>query len=513
MTRVTSWLTPERFWLFLALLLFIVLWFAAPQKFDSSDPWAYSRLAFAISEGLDIGRSHVFNHRLAITIPTAFFYSLFGVNIRTTNLLPLCAALTIIVVVWRALPDKRSKIIGSILCLTSVPLFQASVVLFPDIVVAALMALSSLMLFSRRAVIRGSSIALGIPVLAVGFLFAAFLAKLSSIWVLPLWAWSLVVDLKCSERNVLLRRFYVPVFISGLCLGAGYLVFCYVTWDDPLARFKAIQAFTGKHLWAWDNASIQEMVKRLTISPVRLFINQYGILIFVSAVLGVVIAPRSIRPWVYYVTFCLLFYWFGSTSFTLYEPMPLIDRMTLPMLPGLYILAAFMTSRLNITSDRPGWINSFLPILLVLGLAGLPFAQYVNSWRHEKLPEAAAMAVVQQEVGSHPSKEYLLLCSDTRSPRSLSFYFGYHYPDNLHVESVMNLSDELPRSEEILVFINRKRSRFLESAYGHRHYDAEIDSLVLSSLYEADGVVLLRAERQESIRQLMLPNNRMESDR
>jgi hypothetical protein len=510
--RRWRWGTPRpEMCLFLVLLLYVVLWALCPQEFIASDPWGYSKRAFAISQSLGFGSSDVLSHRLAVTVPVASLYSIFGVGIITTNLWPLCSALIVVITVWLALPDDRSKIVGAILCLTSVPLFKSSTALYPDLIAAAFMASSSLILFNRRALIHGGRTRLLAPMVAVMLLFLAFLAKESAYWVLPLWAVALFVDAKDKDRSVLLRRFHLPALGAGALLGIMYLVLCHAVWGDPLARFRSIQALTGHHLWSWNKAPLGALARRLTISPARLLLSQYGATVLLLALLGGVISPRSIRPWGYYAVFCLVFYWFGSTSFTRYEPLPLVDRMTLPMLPGLYVLAAFTTSRLSITSDRAGGINAFLPVLLVLGFAGMPFAQYVDSWRGKELPEARAMSILRTEVKGHPDREYLLVCSDNRSPDALSFYFEYRYQENLHAVFVENLTDELLRSEEKFVFVDKQRSAFLKSAYGNREYDEEIDSLGLTTVYKSGGVELLRSERPDPLRELMLQGKRTES--
>lgn len=86
MNREHSWIVSTKTWLVLASLLYVVMWLLCPQEFIASDPWVYSQRAFEISQQLDFGSSDVFNHRLAVTIPVAIFYRIFGVNIITTNL-------------------------------------------------------------------------------------------------------------------------------------------------------------------------------------------------------------------------------------------------------------------------------------------------------------------------------------------------------------------------------------------------------------------------------------------
>ncbi len=174
--------------------------------------------------------------------------------------------------------------------------------------------------------------------------------------------------------------------------------------------------------------------------------------------------------------------------------MPLIARMALPALPGLLVLASFTASRLSVTSGRKPWINKLVPILLVLSVTALNFGWYIVSWRHRTLAEAEAMAIVKQEVTSNPDKKYLLVCSDTRSPDSLSFYFSYRYPQNLRVISAETLGEKRLRSDNAFVFVHTQRSRFLESVYGDQHFDDKIESLHLPVVYAAGDVSLFRLD-------------------
>jgi len=516
MNRYNSYISPARTWLLIGLLLYIVLWSLCPQEFIASDPWKYSLRAFEIFQNFDLGDSDVFNHRLAVTLPVAFIYAIFGVNIITTNLWPLCAALLVVLVVWTALPDKKTKLIGAFLCLTSVTLFQASAALFPDIIATALMALSTFILLNRKKFFKTSKIWFLTPLAATFILFLAFLAKESAYWVLPLWFMAFIADFRHSDvdRVTIFSRFYLPVFIIGAFFIVAYLVFCYVNWGDPLARFKSIEALTGHHLWSWDKASSWELIKRLTINPLYLLYIQYGVLTLVLAFFSPFIAPQSIRPWIYYTISCLLFFWFGSTSFTHYEPMPLVPRMTLPLLPGLYILAACTVSRISTFFERKGWIRPSISISLILVLASIPFANYVKYLRSYELAESNAMTIIKSEIIDHPMEKYLLICSDSRSPNSLSFYFGYKYPKNLHVLSVHELNNALLNSTlKSFLFLHRERSMFLESAYGKPHFDEEIESLGLTPIYESWSVKLFMSESKHELDKLILQNNRIENNK
>lgn len=513
MTKLLGSSYLHRACLLSVLLGLLLLWAFTPQEYVASDPGNYSRRAFNILQNGDLGSSHVFGHRLAVTLPVALFYTLFGVNILATNVWPLIAVIVLTVTVWLALPDKRSKCLGVVLCLLCVPLLDSAVVLLPDIIAAAFMGLSSLVLFKRRSALQEDRRRwLLVPLAAVSLLFFAFLAKMSAYWVLPLWALALVADVKDEDTVKMLRRFYLPAVVTGVALGAGYLLFCEMIWGDPLARFESINALTAHHLWDWDKQNLNEMVKRITVSPIRLLLAQYGSIV-ILAFLGLILSPPDLRPWAHYTVLCILFFWFGSTSFTQYEPMPLVDRMTLPALPGILVLAGFAASRLRVASERIPIVNNTVPVLLVVGIAALPFAKHVESLRERPLAETHAMAMVRQEVTSNPDKRFLLLCSDQKSPRSLSFYFGYTYPANLYVTDPQRVDIGQVSCYKAFVFVHKQRSCFLESAYGHRHFDEGIQALRLPVAYREGDVALYQSEHIEELLKSILPNKSMESDK
>ena len=207
-----------------------------PQEFIASDPWIYSKIAHGIAENFDFGSNSIFNQRLGVVIPVAISYSLFDVNILSTNLCSLIATLTIIIIVWIALPDAKSKIISLVLSLISVPLWKYSSSLYPDIIATSFMAGSTLILMRRD---HHNSIIIGI--IGVLSLFLGFLAKELAYWVLPLWVFALYEDVRNRTFYKKWKTFYLPAFMSALILCIFYLVFCYIIWDDPLAHFKAVQ--------------------------------------------------------------------------------------------------------------------------------------------------------------------------------------------------------------------------------------------------------------------------------
>lgn len=493
----------DRVSLLIVFLLYGALWAVYPHKFVASDEWSYSQLAFEALRGgfFRHPSDFVFAHRLLVYLPVSFLYTLFGINIYTTNLWPFCGGLLILFTIWAALPTGRSKRFGLLLGMACVPLFTSSVSLLPDVFVAGLLGSSALLLHRRRNGGRGGIRGLLYPTGAVGLLFLAFLAKESAYWLLPFWLLVLITDLRRGDSG-LVRRFHVPAAVMAGMLGLLYLIFCWKVWGSPLARFNSVQELTGHHLWSLEHASGWALIKRVTVSRVSMFLRDYGPLVLLTAA-SIRTIPRSLRFWACYTVIMVLFFWFGSSSFTRYEPLPSTARMTLPALPGFCILAGHFASRLSLSSEgaqRGARTHDRLVFLTVASLAVLPFVDYVKSWRYESRPEMHVMEMVRREIAEAPTGRTLIVCSDMRSPESLAFYFGYRYPSNVAAVYAGKLNrEDLLRSEKVFVFLDAGRSKFLEGAYGQPNFDQQIRELGLPALYEKEGVRLYRPARVEDL--------------
>jgi hypothetical protein len=484
--------------------LFVLLWSLYPHEFIASDPWKYSANAYAVSQGTSLNHpeNNPFTQRIGVFVPVALFYRLFGVSIITTNLWLLCSAILILIVVWAALPTTRRKVLGLVMCATSVPLFKAAVALYPDIVATAFMALSALCLFYRAKTMAGRGVYRLLPVLAVCSLFIAFLAKESAYWMVPLWLIASAADWRRGDR-ALLRRFYLPAVVTGVILGAGYLAFSQAVWGDPLARIRSVQIVAGNHLWLQSYATRLGLIRRLTIVPPGRLLLDYGAA-GIFAFLSLWLIPRPLRFWAGYTIITVLLFWFGTTSFTNYEPLPAVTRQTLPCLPGIYILAGYFASRVRVPLTGSAATNRLIGGLACVVLAGIPFLGYVHSWPRDGYPEARAMAIVSQAAAADSQRRILLITSDARSPDALAFYFGYRYPANLTAVAVADLTaEQLRQADEAIIFVNQDRSEFLSVGYGWQDFDRRIAALALPPVYATGGVSLYRSDEPARLRPLL----------
>lgn len=497
---------PPVLFLVLGCIAFGALWFVYPQEYQASDPGAYSLNAFRISQGTYWGSAtnHPFDHRVGVSLPVALAYRVFGVSLLSTNLWPLIACLIIFAVIWLVLPTLKAKILGIIFCILNVAFFTQSVYLFPDIIATAFMVLASFFLWRRRESMEGSTLGRLMPAFAITTLFIAFLAKESAYWVLPLWVYYFAADWR--EKNTpLLKSFYLPVFAIGAVLGIVYLVFCAWAWGDPLARLRSIQGLADAHLWNWDGASVADKLSRLTVLPARLFIFDFGI-VSPLALLSLFVIPKAYRFWAFYTLSTVLLFWLGSASLTSYEPLPPWPRMAMPAFPGLVILASYGSSQFIISASRSPKFNAVVIVLLFIALLAPSFVDYVLSWQSIRRPEAEAIALVHRAVTDNPKENFLLVTSDSRSPDSLQFYFGYNYPTNLRVIFAGDLTQaQLLRSTQVFLYIDQDLSSLMRRAYHSKNYDAEIQALDLTIVYDETKFLLFKADAPADITALLQP--------
>lgn len=510
-TKYASYIVSPAALLIVLMSAYVGLWASYPQEIIASDPLIYSRNAYSLSIDASSylnnpASKRVFGHRLGVSVPVAFIYKVLGVNIYTTNLWPLCAVLLIFVGVYAALPTAKSKAFGVCFCFGSIMLFKSSIALYPDIICSALMFLATIFLFYRKRAEHSGWLQYGTPILAMTFLFFAFLAKESAYWALPIWFYALGIDIKNKDYGVL-KRFYVPAIATGLVLGIAYLLFCYAIWDDCLARLRAVEAVSGKHAWLLKDASTAEWVRRLTRGPFRMLRAEYGLMITFSAI-GVWFVPKTHRLWVYYSLCIALFYWFGSVSLSSYQPMPLVPRMTVPLLPGLLIVSALFAALLCSLPTYPPWFQRTIAASIVI-LTILPLGAYLKTWDESDTAESQAMSIVKAEVLSKSNQSFLLLCSDERSPRSLAFHFGFQYPKNLVVQSIESfLKEPEKRFDNHYVIINHHRSKFLKRAYKLINFDEEIEAMNFPACYAAGEIKLFHPTSSKPLKTEMARLNR-----
>ena len=466
-----------------ALVVETVIFFVTQTDFLAADPLWYADIAHRLSVDpaavFAQHEIHPFVMRIGLTMPLALFYRVFGVSTLVSNLPCLLAADGILVVVYSAVSTPRAKLIGLLLAVACVAMFHQMLMLNVDLPSAALMG-ASIVYLARRDRPRG---AWWLTAAVVAW-FAAFLVKETALWCAPVWIYAIVCDLHGAGWRRTVRTF-APAIAAGVVFAAGYLVLCAELWGDPFARFKGIEhavadvrgSPTYRDAWAMAGTPTSAWIARLTWQVPRLLYQMFG-----ATLVPVVLAPWLVRGrdriWWWATATIVLFYWFGSSTLSEYMPLPISQRMLIPVLPFILVTA---TLAADAGLDR--WRMTGARLALVIVLAGAILVPAVLSIRatigHGR-PETEAFAALRRDVAADPARHVVLVCGEPRCVSIAGFYFAFEPPPNLNVTYAGDFA-RAPRPDHVTVraLVNLIRSAGVRRADPHADLTAPIDQLEL----------------------------------
>ena len=340
--------------LLLALLSHVGLFLGLHGNFEfDRDAPHYARISHELEQGTFELAPHPFSQRFGVTVPTAVSYRLFGVNPISTTLWPLLCSLAAIVIVFSATArffGGRTAAIAAVLLAFNLVEVRYSSRLVPDLIVSTLMlATAALVHAGRYSESRHRQLLTG--VFTASALSLAVLAKETAIWIVPFLIVIMVGDL--VRRRY--RYLWAAVAICGL-LWLGVILFAYhEATGDALFRLSGIDTTHNARSWSFYGRSHEEYVERLTIGPARFFLEQPGFFLLIAlalpASLNVLrparLLPPGVRYWGAYLATLFVVFWFGTTSFDFYNPLPLVERFLIPLIPPLCILAAVTLTHLQ----------------------------------------------------------------------------------------------------------------------------------------------------------------------
>lgn len=472
--------------LLVALLCHVGLYLSLHGNFEfDRDAPHYARIAHELEQGTFELAPHPFSQRFGVTFPTAISYRLFGVNPISTTLWPLLCSLASIVIVFTATArffGGRTAAIAAVLLTFNVVEARYASRLVPDLIVSTLMLATAALVHAgrysdsrTRQLLTGAATALTLSL--------AVLAKETAIWIVPFLVLMMVGDL-VRRRS---RYMWAAVAVCGL-LWMGVILFAYdQATGDALYRLSGIETTHNARSWSFHGKSHAEYLERLTIGPARFFLEQPGFFLLMAlalpAGLNVLRSARNLPPgvryWGGYLLTLFVVFWFGTTSFQFYNPLPLVERFLIALLPPLAILAAVTLTHLTGRRDRSrrfgiglsatvyllgalvlavqGWTLAVvyaglgllalglwylppgrsLPALTLRALALLlylaPLVDYARSGDPLEHPETYTMeqAIIERNTGS-PNAPTVIL-TDDHSAFVLPFYLSTGVRENLQV--------------------------------------------------------------------------------
>lgn len=527
-----SWSSCDDMWrTWLPLLFGVIFLFGNYKGITLSDEYLYAARAVDLVQGDFEWTASAFDNRFGQLLPMAGFVWLFGTEPWVFVLWSAVAWLMLVGLGWfwakRCIPEAAPIISWLLFLNPSLLFFGADV--SHDLVMTAWSTGALYLLWLRQK--EPLRPALKDAFLLVFFLSIAFLTKMAVIFLVPFVLMLLVYDL-WKRQN---RRFWWKSILLGSLFLLGFLVFYYWQKGDPFFRFRGIEAEHNAGEWSYAGKSSLELWLRATIYPV----------VFLWRSPGYSIPLLLCLPWCFrfqwrnlgqlpnFLACCLLItgatYWWGSTSFSYYNPMLLAERMWLQLIPLATILGGYTFFKVwkNPTDSDLRW----LPYLYgVIGLCCLlifllfpedsPYS-YVSTWiclvliigLLRKIPffwlsllvllPCFALQVVTffgnrsssyfaeyNFFKSLPTTEQHLILADTTLSKLPLSHLDFEPPSNISIRSWQNISDqELQQAEHIFLLKNDQRME-IERAYFKLAFPDWLNQVERATILQIKGLTI-----------------------
>jgi hypothetical protein len=155
-----------------------------------------------------------------------------------------------------------------------------------------------------------------------------------------------------------------------------------------------------------------------------------------AAIVPVLLAPWFVRGphriwWIATAVMAVAF-WFGPSSASHYSPLPLLDRMAMPIVPFALATAALASDAALALISR----TMIRRALVALVAAGLAVPMLWSAWRivRKGTPERDVFAAIRADV-ARTHGTYVIACGDTGCPGVAAFYFGFEPPPNVKINT------------------------------------------------------------------------------
>lgn len=360
-SKIPAWVLAPKIILLSTLLFSVAYFLLAHEGFYWLDDYIYTKYAWQVQQGtFDLNKPMLppnpLTNRVMIFAPAALFYALFGFNIYVATLWPLLCTVGSSVLVY-AIYRRSNPVVASLgillLGLYFHTLFLGSY-FYPDNILMffGFAALAALHRF--RYVVNGRQ-----PFfLAAGFVFFNFLAFLSKetiAYYAPFYLILFLSDLFAKRH----RAFWIYSLVLGAVLLGAYFTFYYFETGSFFSRFDIIAQSNAAYHEGAKPKPFSQLLNRLTMGPLYFFMGSgiyvpfvFAIGLFVKTRKSVIFLARNEAGfWLLAALLVLLQFWFGSTSTVYYNPITLVPRMCMLMMPPL-CLAGALGLQLFLDRDR-----------------------------------------------------------------------------------------------------------------------------------------------------------------
>ena len=321
-------------------VFFIAVWFLANDGLAFWDDFTYLNFADQVNKGtFEITNNH-FTSRVALIYPVAQVISLLGISPLTITIFPLLCSLIILNLFFHL--GRRINIwlgiLGGFVLICDYHVIIFSTHLFPEMPMALYVFLA---LLSYDTINRREGDHRFLALLTALALFAAYLTKTTIFLLIPLFIFLFWNDWFRRKKHhsywlitVLTLAFFVV--LNGL--------FYYETKGDFFFRFIKISNNHEATVKTFFDKSAVEIIKRLTYLPIKGFSRGGFFIPLIIAIPSLLSLRRSSwrldnekSIWPISVVFILAAWWFMSTNWKFYSPMPLDTRHITFIIPLMII--------------------------------------------------------------------------------------------------------------------------------------------------------------------------------
>lgn len=515
----------------IVILLVVICSYLNQQGVRLSDQYLYAKNAYNIANGDFYISPSVFYNRFGVTLPTAVFIKFFGFNYYIITLWPLFSFLLLLFATYKFSLKFAPNYVNYIVLLMALNplLLKQSADLLPDLIMMSFSTISIYLLFwvtnSQDSITQNIKVAL---MFTISF-FIATLAKETTVYLIPFVVFVLVYNLK-KRINL---SFWIFTILFSIILGGVYLGgYKYFT-GDILYRLNGIeQEHNISTVWSYHNSSLGELFYRISIGPlIFLFTSHYFSFYLFLGILSIGKLNKHFFKKIYlncfkhfftiYFLYLLLIHWLGSTSLSSFNPLPLVARMWILLIPPLCLLAGEVFHKeVNISLKRnlkvftlfialsgisivfyleqkPQILFSIIFCLLAIGivmvnsrvsskkilmlflgplfclqvLIGIKYHKTQTSYFDEK----------KMFVQLFKQNEKVIIISDGKLADKYDIYFDFNPPSNL---KVINWSDEVElnaiKEEPFFLWENKQRAEIINERY-KKNYPKFVKKIIETS--------------------------------
>jgi len=354
-------------------LLFILFWYFANDGLAFWDDYSYLNLARQINDGFFEVTTNHFTSRVGLIYPVAWIIRWLGIDAYSITIFPfVCGLLILNLLMYHG---KRYNIwigvIGGLFLVCDYHFLQFVTHLFPEVPFAACIFLA---LFSYDIVNRREGDHRFLALLTALSLFVAFLIKTTVFLLVPLFLFLFFND------RLRRKKHYSYWLITVTCLLFFFvlnLFYYYETKGDAFYRLNNISMNHEASSKTFFDKPLSETLKRLTYLPLFGFMRGGFFIPLILALPAIITLKKSdwrlndpTKLWAIATILTLASWWFMSTNWKYYSPMPIDTRHITFIIPFMLMAGVYWWTKTKTSLfkqvERLKWPFALLLLLLAI---------------------------------------------------------------------------------------------------------------------------------------------------